>query len=178
VRLPSVWSKEDANEAMRQLLQATLEKESQVAARDSEVHAVAVRYEAPIASLNGRIALHEKHLHEYYEAHKQEIESAGKKRLQLGLGVIGMRSASNPALIPLDEKWTWEKIAKKLKSSFKSRFFHAPKPPGIDKVKVKKELTAAELEKCGLKLDDSESFYVEPNRLSSATSKMILPKAA
>lgn len=153
---------------MRQLLQATLEKESTVAARDAAVNAVAVRYSAALNDLHGRIALHEKHLQEYYSGHKPED---GKKHLQLGYGVIGMRSASNPALIPLAD-WTWEKVSKKLKSCFKNRFFHAPKPPQPDKVKIKKELGPEELAKVGLTLDDSESFYVDLNRLNSASAKV------
>jgi Bacteriophage Mu Gam like protein len=165
----SAWSASDADEALRQLLQATLEQESRTAARDAEISAVQVRYGADLAAIAGRIASHEKNLEAYYTANQKSIEADGKKSLQLGYGLIGMRAPSNPALVPLNDKWTWEAIEKKLKALFKLKFFHKPKPPAPDKVKIKREMTAAQMQKCGLKLDSSETFFVDLNRLAVAS---------
>ncbi len=162
---PSAWSARNADEALRRLQQAILQHDSQLTVRNAEIAAIQVRFASDLADAERRIDRLKLDLEQYYTSHQAEIEAGGKKSLQLGYGLIGMRSAANPALVPLDEKWTWEKIGKKLKRLFKLRYFHAPKPPSIDKVKVKKELKADELAKCGLKLDDSESFYIELNQL-------------
>src|SRR3954470_24415349 len=131
-----------------------------VAARDAAIAAVQVRYGVDLAAIARRIIAGEKLLAQYYDSHRPD---GAKKVLQFGYGAIGMRSPSNPALVPMDG-WTWESVAKKLKTLFKARFFHAPKPPAPDKVKLKRELSPAQLAKCGLKLDDSETFYIDLNR--------------
>ena len=160
-----IQTAEDADGALRTLLRATLLQESLITARDAEIAAVMTRHSSPMAQAAGEIAALEQALESYYVAH---APTEGKKWLQLTHGCIGMRTPSNPALIPLNDKWDWEKIAKKLKRLFKLRFFHKPKPPGIDKVKVKRELGVEQLAKCGLALDTAESFYIDLNRVAVA----------
>lgn len=172
---PAKWSVQHANDALQQLQQTVLERDSKLIARNAEIAAIQVRYASDLATADGRIARLEADLETFYGANQAEIERGGKKCLQLGYGLIGMRAASNPALVPMAEKWTWEKIAKKVKALFKGRFFHDPKPPGLDKVKIKREMTPAQMEKCGLKLDDSEHFYIELNQIKASDK---LPKAA
>ncbi len=162
---PASWSPANADEALRQLHQAVLERDSKLTARNAEIAAIQVRYGADLAVQDGRIARFESELELYYTSHREEIEAGGKKSLQLGYGTISMRAPSNPSLVPLDG-WTWEKIASKLKRLFKKRFFHDPKPPAIDKVKVKKELDAEELAKVGLRIESAESFHIELNQLT------------
>jgi phage host-nuclease inhibitor protein Gam len=144
-----------------------LEMESTVTARDAEVSAILVRYGAVLPAIAGRMVALEENLEKYYTANRVLIEQDGKKSVQLGNGLIGMRAPANAALVPM-AGWTWERVTKKLKSLFKARFFHKPKPPAPDKVKIKRELTVAEMAKCGITLDTTESFYVELNRLDRA----------
>jgi len=157
----------DADEALRMLLRSTVTEESILAARDAEIANIQTRYSFDLAETAREIAAAERALEEYYTEHPPE----GQKSLQFAHGLIGMRAPSNPALVPLDGKWTWKKIEGKLKRLWKSKYFHAPKPPGIDKVKIKRELSAEQLAAAGLKLDATESFYVELNRLDLAEKK-------
>jgi hypothetical protein len=157
----------DADEALRMLLRSTVTEESILAARDAEIANIQTRYSFDLAETAGEISMAEKALEEYYVEHPP----AGQKSMQFAHGLIGMRAPSNPALVPLDEKWTWKKIEAKLKRLWKTKYFHRPKPPGIDKVKVKRELSAEQLAAAGLKLDATESFYIELNRLATVDKK-------
>jgi Bacteriophage Mu Gam like protein len=156
----------EADEALRALLRATLTNESILAARDAQIAAIQTRHSFDLAESEAEIASIEQVLEAYYTEHPP----TGQKSIQLAHGLIGMRSPSNPALVPLD-KWDWEKVARKLKAAFKTRFFHKPKAPAIDKVKIKRELSAEQLAKVGLQLDTTESFYIELNRLDVAEKK-------
>jgi hypothetical protein len=151
---------------MHALLVATIGCEQEIAERDSEVAKVQKQYSPKIDRSMLLCNSIEEQLAVYYRANRQKLEVDGQKSACLTNGILGMRSPSNPALIPLDAKWNWEKICKKLKSTWKLRYFHKPKPPKPDLVKIKRELSAEELARCGMRLDNSETFFVELNRLA------------
>lgn len=153
-----------ADRTMYRLLVATLKHEKLVALRDLEIAGVQRSHELAIEKAAGEMIDLEADLEAFCIAHPETLE-ADKKSVQLAHGLMGLRT-SPPSLVPLNEKWTWEKIALKLRAVWKSKYFHKPKPPGIDKVKVKKDLNADELKGCGMKLDAPETFYLELNRLA------------
>jgi phage host-nuclease inhibitor protein Gam len=159
--------------AMSRLLAATLRRERLTTERDEELARVVKRYAHPLQKASDEIGKLEAQIQQFYTANQESLESDGKKSLQLTNGVMGMRSASNPALIPLSDKWNWEQIAAAVKRRWKLKYFHKPKPPALDKVKIKAELDAADLVKCGLALDTSETFYYELNRLVDPDRKYV-----
>jgi hypothetical protein len=93
----------------------------------------------------------------------KELEKGGKKSFQLTYGIVGRRLGQS-ALKPLNRAWTWESIAVKLRTLYKSKFFHEPTAPKVDKDLVKANLTPDELKECGLKVEQEESFYAETDR--------------
>jgi Bacteriophage Mu Gam like protein len=156
----------DCDSALSKLLKATLAHESAVAERDSEILLVQKKYATRIEKASFLKATLEAEIEQFYRQNCETLAPAGQKSLQLASGNIGLRAPTNPALVPLSDKWTWEKISATVKKVWKKRYFHAPKPPGLDKVALKKSLTPAQLAKLGLKLDDTENFYLELNRLA------------
>jgi hypothetical protein len=161
---PSVW----LDRALGQLLSVTLSHESAMSARDAEILQIQQKYNPAINTGSALISDITAEIEAFYRANSSELTPEGEKSVQVTYGLVGLRAPANPALLPLSDKWDWEKIAAKLKLEFGKRFFHAPKPPAIDKVKVKKTLSPAELTKVGMRLDDAESFFVELNRLAPA----------
>jgi hypothetical protein len=166
---PAAW----LNSRLQDLLKATLVKESATAARDAEIFVVQKRHNPAIEKSESQIASLTSQIEEFYRANCAEWELNGKKSVQLASGLIGLRAPTNPALIPLTEAWTWERISKRLKRLYKARFFHDPRPPAPDKVKIKRELDGEQLKKVGLKLDTEESFFVELNRLAVADEQKV-----
>jgi hypothetical protein len=174
----TLHSIDDCDGALYRLLKATLRTEMLVARRDSEVATIQKQYATQIAKSGIDTASLEAEIEAYYDAHRDELERDGKKSVQLANGTLGMRAPSNPPLVPLNAKWNWEKIEAKLKELWSKKYFHKPKPPGIDKVKAKKDLTEEQLKECGLKLDATEKFYYELNRLAIPDAAILPDEAA
>ena len=156
---------------MYRLLKAGLAYESAVADRDAEIQQVQKKWATKIDKPAETISTLEAEIEQFYRLNGEKLAPAGQKSVQLTNGSIGLRAPTNPGLIPLNEKWTWEKITATLKRVWKKRYLHEPKPPGPDKVKLKKELTPAQLAKVGLKLDDTPNFFLELNRLALADDR-------
>ena len=161
---PAAW----LDIALGKLLSITLSHESQTAARDAAILLIQQEYSPVINKDAARISKLTAEIEAFYRANSSELAPNGEKSLQLGYGLVGLRAPANPALVPLDDRWTWEKIAVKLKAEFGKRFFHLAKAPPIDKVKVKKLLSAEQLTKVGMRLDSTEAFFLELNRLAPA----------
>jgi len=153
--------------ALGRLLGATLRLEGETAKRDAEILAIQKRYAPKLQTAGLVIGVLESQIQEFYSRHRAELEVDGKKSIQLKYGLLGMRAPSHPALEPLNQKWTWKEIGAKVKELWKSKYFHKPKPPGLNKNKLKDELTADQLKECGMKLETTESFYIELNRLAA-----------
>src|ERR1700722_1423528 len=151
--------------AMHSLLISTLRHEHMVAERDREIAAIHKARGPAIDKAAIEQSILEAQIQVYCRVHPECFEE-GKKSVQLTNGLMGLRT-SNPSLEPLNKKWTWELIEAKLRELWKSKYFHKPKPPGIDKTKLKKGLDAAQLKECGLKLETYEGFYLELNRLAA-----------
>jgi len=163
--IPVLYSLLEVDVTMHTLLISTLRHERLVAERDREIAAIHKNRGPSIDKAAIEKAVYESQIETYCRAHPQEMEE-GKKSVQLSNGLMGLRTGP-PALEPLNKQWTWEKIEAKLRELWKKKFFHAPKPPGIDKAKLKKGLNKDQLKECGLKLESSESFYLELNRLAA-----------
>jgi hypothetical protein len=152
------------------LLKSTLRLESLTAERDRKIAEIENEYAPRLEKETAKIASLEAEIEAFYRANRAELEVDGKKSVQMVHGTLGMRAPSNPALVPLDEKWTWERIARCVKRLYKMRYFHPPKPPALNKVKIKSELSAEELAGAGLRLEGEETFYYELNRGKEAAA--------
>lgn len=156
-------SLDDANRAMRELLEQQIELEKQQGSLDYERAAVTAKYERPIDHLKGRINDLTIQLQTWYMANVKELEKGGKKSMQLNYGMLGRR-LGQPTLKPLNRAWTWTAIAVKLRTVFGQEYFHEPVELKIDKDRAKSKLSGAELRDCGLKIAQEETFYAEPDR--------------
>jgi hypothetical protein len=110
-----------------------------------------------------KVALLESQLEAYYQSHRPKDGA----ELLFYQGRIGMKKASQPKLTTR-QGWDWSKVAARLKRSFKLKYFHPPAAPEIDKVKIKKELTSEQLEKHGLQLETTETFFVDLAQFNEA----------
>lgn len=163
------WTLDQADQALALLLVTTIKQESLIAARDQRIASIQAEYAEELCEAARVTEALTSNIEAWFLAHGAQYLEDDKKSIQLAHGLVGTRLPANPALVPLNEKWPWDKIGRKLKRLFKARFFHAPKPPDIDKNKIKKALTPEQLATCGLKLDDTEKFYFELARLPQAS---------
>jgi len=159
-------SRTDCEAALYKLLQATLRIEALTSSRDSEFSKIQQNYAPRINRETEKVEALEAAIEAYYVSNRAELEANGQKSVQMAHGTLGMRTPANPALIPLNSKWTWDKITAAVLKTWKKRFVLPPRP-AIDKVKLKKVLSQAELEACGLRLDGADKFYFELNRVTT-----------
>lgn len=154
---------DECQEAMRCLKLATIERERLEAARDKKVAATTELFAADIAEQVTLQADLELQLRNYYMAHLEELEKDGKRSVQLTHGVLGRR-LGNPVLKLLNKSWTWDSVRAKLQGTFGSKFMRQAEPE-VDKAGIKKAgLDANQLKAAGLKIEQGEDFYAEPDR--------------
>ena len=159
----SLASIEECQEAMRLLRLAVIAQERLEGSRDKKVAGIVEAYAPEITARVSARADLGLQLQNYYMAHLEELEQNGKKSVQLTHGVIGRR-LGNPAVKLLNKSWTWDSVLAKLLAEFGLQFIRTPAPE-VDKAQIKKaDLTAEQLKTVGLKIQQDEDFYADPDR--------------
>jgi len=157
---------EECQEAMRCLKLAAIEQERLEGARDVKVARITEEYARDIALQVTARASVELALQNYYMAHLDELEVDGRRSVQLTHGVMGRRLGT-PALKLLNKSWTWESVLARLAEVFGARFVRLAEPE-VDKPGIKKaDLSAEQLKAVGLKIEQGENFYAEPDRTAT-----------
>jgi phage host-nuclease inhibitor protein Gam len=153
---------EECNGALRRLLLATLRRERLQCDREQAVVVATHKYEESIAKALAEEKDLGAQLQHYYMGHLAELEKDGRKSVELTYGVMGRR-ASPPALKLLNKAWTWGLALVKLQEKFGRKYLRL-KDPEIDKEAVKQEIAPERLKEFGLRLEQEEVFYAEPDR--------------
>ena len=151
------------NDAMHELLMYTVQQEAITADRDLAVGKVQAQYEPALDKCRGLIADIRVQLQAYYMGHLAECEADGKRRVQLGYGVMGRRLC--PESVRLATKsWTWGAVLDAVREAFGRKFIRQ-RDPEIDKDEIKASFPRERLREFGLKIEQDETFYAEPERL-------------
>lgn len=136
------------------------EIQSLTAKRNAKIQEVQAEYqpyiEAHEAGIKGKIALAEK----YAETHRDELFPAKSKSAYTALASFGFRT-NPPALKPLDKKWSWEKILKKLQELRLRKLIRTNDEVDKDAIKAAK-MSDELLAQLGMKIVQPEEFYIEP----------------
>lgn len=142
-----------------EICRLSLRKEQLVNNRDQLLADVREEHDPEIerlgADISAKIVLCEK----FATVHKETL--FGKlKSAASSLGVFGFRTG-NPKLVLLSRKWKWDDVLTALR--LKNREDLIRKKEEADKEALKR-LDEAELAGFGLRIDQDESFYIEPKR--------------
>jgi phage host-nuclease inhibitor protein Gam len=117
------------------------------------------------AELKALVALAEK----YAETHRDELLPSKAKSAQTELAVFGFR-LGNPTLSLLNKKWSWETVVEKLKAFGKTTFVRTVEEADKDAIKAA-TLTDDERAAFGVKITQSETFFIEPKVAGGETIK-------
>jgi phage host-nuclease inhibitor protein Gam len=154
---------DECQEAMRLLKLSAIEQERLEGARDKAIAGITEKYAGEITAAADAVKDLTLQLQNYYMTHLADLESEGKKSVRLRHGVMGRRLGS-PALRLVNKSWSWASALVKLREKWGDRFIRTADPE-VKKDEVKKaDLEAADLRECGLKIDQDEDFYAEPDR--------------
>lgn len=155
-----ITSREQAERAVRDLAEKTLDLLQERAALDEAVLAARKDRDKRIAALQTLILERESRIAEWAKANR-DAEFLGQQSLALRHGILSFRKGT--WFVALVEGFTWDRALDQLKK-LKLRKFIRTKPE-IDKRKLLQERETsdlAELKKAGLTFERGETFSIEP----------------
>ncbi len=136
-----------------------IDREILVADRDRLIASVMEehnpRIEAIGSEISAKLILCEKYATTHRESLFGKLKSAASS-----LGLFGFRTG-NPKLVLLNRKWKWDDVLQALKSLGREELIRRKEE--CDKDALKK-LEDAELAAVGLRIDQEETFFIEPKR--------------
>lgn len=157
-------SRVEFDAAVDRIAEASAQLRKLEAVRDTAIQAVRDTHNPAIDAIDQErkalVALAEK----YAETHRPELFVDGKKSADTALAFFGFR-IGNPTLKVLNRKWNWESVLDAVKSRYKARFVRTEESP--DKDALKAQLSDEQLAEVGLRIEQSETFFVEPKDVAT-----------
>lgn len=160
--LPTAITRDQADSFVSQITQLTIERNHLIAEMDEEIATARSRYEVTLGNLDARIEEATKRVREWACANTHEFGS--RKSIIFTQGVIGFRTGT-PKLKTL-AGWTFarvlnELIKRKVKAWIRTK-------QEVDKEVIiaahsANEVGNSDLKSFGLKVDQDETFFVEPS---------------
>lgn len=129
------------------------------ATRDKAIQAINETYKPTLDPLEDQRDLWLKLAEEYAAENRADLLPKDTKSGESTQAFYGFR-LGQPTMKLLSRKWSWEKVVESLKATYAARFVRTKEEP--DKEKLRSELTDAELAEVGLRVDQTERFFVEP----------------
>lgn len=168
-----VLTRQEAEIAMNELAQAVNTLRDANAIIDGEKLKIDEEHAPWLANVKDQIETLTNKLQEWAEANPGEF--AGRKSLGFTSGTIGFRTGQL-ALRLLGRAWDWDKATKALQALLPAFVRNVPE---IDKVSVisQRKILEPHLAKCGLKVSQGETFFVEP-KLEKLPARITEPKEA
>ena len=159
--LPSAITRDQADSFVSQITQLTIERNHLIAEMDEEIATARSRYETTLGNLTARIESRTEILRDWALANPEEFGS--KKSIIFTQGVIGFR-AGTPKLKTL-AGWTFARVLNELIEQKVKAFIRTKQE--VDKEVIiaahsANEIGNSDLKPFGLKVDQDESFFVDP----------------
>lgn len=112
----------------------------------------------------------------YATAHREELLPGKKKTSETGVALFGFRTG-NPTLVLLNRTWSWKKVIAAIKEHW------APKDAArviavkesVDKDVLKQSYTAEELAGIGARVEQHETFFIDPKRDPANPQRLASP---
>jgi len=147
-----------------------LERDALVLERDNEIMQLREEFDPKINALNERMNALVLRAERYATIHRETL--FGKlKSAASALTAYGFRLGM-PTLKLLSKKWNWEQVLEALKAKGLTQFVVVKEAPDKDAMKI--QLADADLAAVGCRVDQSETFFVEPKRDAAADQRLTL----
>lgn len=176
VALPAIKTREEAEAVMNELAGTANNKIKFTAQMDAEILKVKERYEGNIAVCDADLTAKTDALRVWAETNPDEF-AKGRKSIEFSTGTLGFRTGT-PKLALLSRAFTWEKVTS-LVEVFLPNFIR--QKPEVDKESIIAQRDELEklgaLTKCGVKVVQGESFFVEP-KLTEVETRQTVQEAA
>jgi phage host-nuclease inhibitor protein Gam len=158
---PAIITRDDAQTLVGEITALIIQHRQLTAEMDEELSSTRKRYETTIGNLDARIEVMTKEAREWALANSGEFGS--KKSIAFTQGVIGFRTGT-PKLKTL-AGWTFARVLNELIGRRLKNFIRVKQD--VDKEAIiaahsATDLSNSDLKELGVKVEQDETFYVEP----------------
>lgn len=159
-KIPAIESIEQLHATLDEIARLEVSLRAKEAQRDKAIQIVRDEHDGPVEQLKKRIKSLVALSETYCLGRRGDVFPGRSKSSASALAKFGFREG-NTALCLLNRKWTWDEAKNALKRIYQTRFIRTVEEVDKDGIKAA-GLTDAALADCGLRLDSTERFYVEP----------------
>lgn len=136
-----------------------LDREQLVTLRDRHLAEIMEEQNPAIERISQDIAAKLVLCEKFATTHRETL--FGKlKSAASSLGLFGFRTG-NPKLVLLNRKWKWDDVLQALRTTERTDLIRTKAEPDKDALK---KLEDADLASLGLRIDQDETFFIEPKR--------------
>ncbi len=164
-----ILSKTEFEAVLDEIATLQIERDKLTVKRDKKLLELREAFDPEINTLNEKMQSRLLRADRFATIHRESL--FGKlKSSATALTVFGFR-LGNPTLKLLNKKWSWETVLETLKARSLTQFVISTEKP--DKDSLKAQLNDEELAAVGCRIDQAESFFVEPKRDAAPDQRMV-----
>lgn len=157
--------------AVNEVAELTVRLRALEARRDAALQAVRERHEPDIRAAADRrdalMALAEA----FAQDRREELFPAAAKSGECELATFGLR-LGNPTLKLLSRRWTWDTVLAAVRNAFGDGFLRVKTELDKDAVKAALGDKPEDLAAVGMRIEQSEAFWVEPKDVATAAGEV------
>jgi len=158
-------TREEFDQAVDQIARKEVERRKLQAERDRRIQDIQERHNPAICALGDEIDALMARADSYAKDHREELLPPGKQGAETALALFGFRWG-NKALALLSSRWTWEKVIASLRAAGLDCLVRTKEE--VDKDQAKQDLSEGVLAQHGMRIRQSETFWVEPKTDTAA----------
>lgn len=159
VKAVAFATKDEFDAACDEIARIEVQRRAAEALRDEEMNAVMEKHNPAIILLKQQQDALVQKADAYATGHREELLPAKRQSGETKLALFGFRWG-NKALALLSNRWTWDGVIVSLKAAGMSAFVRTKEE--VDKDAVKDQLAESVLAQHGMRIKQSETFWVEP----------------
>lgn len=178
ITVPLITTRDEAEYVVGEVATLTIKQIQETAAMDAEIAAVRQRYEANLGTYSEQLKIKSEMLHAWAQTHPEEFPK-NRKSIEFVQGTVGFRKG-NPTLALASRAFTWDKVSTILQGLRWRKFIRVKRE--VDKeailaraaaVKNATKFSSQVLSRIGLKINQDESFYVDPKLTETETRQTV-----
>lgn len=169
LKAPSLSTRLEFERAIDDLARTTVALRHLEAKRDHQLQKIRADWEPDVQEAKGRVDALMMLVEKYAEEHRDEILPTKVKSAETPLAWYGFR-LGQPTLKLLNRSWTWEKVITAIKDTMANVAVYVRTREEPDKDALK-QLPAEQLASIGCRVDQAETFFVEPKEQPTELAK-------
>jgi phage host-nuclease inhibitor protein Gam len=173
--ISDVGSRAEFDELLENIATMQLAKERLELRRDARLLTVLKEFNPDITDLGEKMETAVLRAEKYATTHREELLPGKKKTAETGVAFFGFRTG-NPTLVLLNRQWTWTKVLEAMKQFSLSSFIITKEAP--DKDAMKSRLAPAQLATLGTRIEQHETFFIDPKRDPADPQRLVSPAKA